>query len=142
MIIKITKLKKKHFADVLILLSKNLTSYLPKKKEHSKIWKNFISQKKIYAIVVLVENYVAGYGTISFEKKIRGGILGHIEDIVVDKKYQSKGIGKKIIQNLTNVGIKKPCYKITLQCSDVKNVNFYNTCGFKKNGFIMQKTIS
>ena len=28
----VNKLKKKHFADVLILLSKNLTSYLPKKK--------------------------------------------------------------------------------------------------------------
>lgn len=140
--IKFTKLKKIHLVDVINLLSKNLTSYVPQKKDHIKIWKNFISQKNIFAIVALINNDVVGYGTIFFEKKIRGGILGHIEDIVVDKKYQSKGIGKKIIKNLTKEGLKKPCYKIALQCSNSKNVKFYNKCGFKRNGYIMQKIIN
>ena len=51
MIIKITKLKKKHFADVLILLSKNLTSYLPKKKNILKFGKILFPKKKFMQLL-------------------------------------------------------------------------------------------
>ena len=139
--IKIIKIQRKHFSQVVKLLSKNLTSFLPLLKNYQKIWKSFSSQKSMNAIVVLQKNIVIGYGTIFFERKIRGGNLGHIGDIVIDKKFQSKGLGRKIIKKLTEIGKKKNCYKISLQCSKKQHVRFYNKCGYKANGYVMQKIL-
>ena len=73
-----------------------------------------------------------GTGSIFFEPKmIHGGkSVGHIEDIVVDKKYRKEGIAKKIINIL--IQLDNP-YKVILDCND-KLINFYQSCGFKKCG--------
>jgi GNAT superfamily N-acetyltransferase len=139
---KIVKLKKKYFTSVVKLLSKNLTKFLPNKKNYKKIWKSFSLQKNLYAIVALnKKNLVIGYGSIFLEKKIRGGTLGHIEDIVIDKRYQSAGVGSEIIAKLTQFGEDMNCYKIALQCSKNHNVEFYKKCGYRINGFVMQKVL-
>jgi len=140
--IKIAKIKKKYFNSVVMLLSKNLTDFLPNKKYYKKIWRHFSLQKNLYAVVAVNEkDLVVGYGSIFLEKKIRGGILGHIEDIVIDKKYQSIGLGSKIVTKLSEFGENMNCYKIALQCSKKYNVEFYKKCGYRINGFVMQKVL-
>jgi glucosamine-phosphate N-acetyltransferase len=76
--------------------------------------------KIIGTCVVLVEN--------KFIHKL--GSVGHIEDVVVDEKYRSNGLGKQLINFCTEFAKCKGCYKVILDC-DVKNKEFYERCGFE-----------
>jgi glucosamine-phosphate N-acetyltransferase len=85
-------------------------------------------------IVALIDNKVVGSATLLLEPKFihNGGIVGHIEDVVVDRKYQGQKIGEKIILHLLDVAKTKNCYKTILDCADdVKP--FYEKLGFKHN---------
>ena len=60
-----------------------------------------------------------------------GGLVGHIEDVVVRKDYEGKGIGIKLVTSLLERAKEKNCYKTILDCND--NVKqFYERIGFKR----------
>ena len=85
-------------------------------------------------VVALIEGKVLGAATLLLESKFihNGGIVGHIEDVVVDKNYQGQKIGEKIIKYLLEFAKIKGCYKTILDCvDDVKP--FYEKLGFKHN---------
>ncbi len=85
-------------------------------------------------VVALIEGKVVGAATLLLESKFihNGGIVGHIEDVVVDKNYQGQKIGEKIIKYLLEFAKTKGCYKTILDCvDDVKP--FYEKLGFKHN---------
>jgi glucosamine-phosphate N-acetyltransferase len=85
-------------------------------------------------VVALIDAKVVGAATLLLEPKFihNGGIVGHIEDVVVDKNFQGKKIGEKIIKYLLEVAKNKGCYKTILDCvDDVKP--FYEKIGFTHN---------
>ena len=136
----IEKIKKKHFQSVIKLVSQ-LSEFEPKTKQLEKIWSDFSKQKNCISLIVLKNDKVVGYGYISINMTIRGGRIGYIEDIICDKDYRKKGIGKALINELLYFAKKKNCYKVVLQCNKI-NINFYKNCGFYINGSCMQKIIS
>jgi len=85
-------------------------------------------------IVASIDNKVVGAATLLLESKFihNGGIVGHIEDVVVDKNYQGQKIGEKIINNLLDIAKTKGCYKTILDCVDEVKP-FYEKIGFKHN---------
>ena len=139
MVLKIRKALKKDIDQVTNLLSQ-ISPYKPTKKNYSKIWSNFKKQKHHHSIIAYQKNLILAYGTVFIETKIRGGKVGHIEDIVTHPKYQKIGIGKKILQKLYNIAKKEKCFKIMLQCQH-KNLKFYKKCNYKKSGITMQRFI-
>ncbi len=84
--------------------------------------------------VALIEEKVVGAATLLLESKFihNGGIVGHIEDVVVDKNYQGQKIGEKIIKYLLEFAKTKGCYKTILDCVD-DVMPFYEKIGFKHN---------
>jgi glucosamine-phosphate N-acetyltransferase len=56
--------------------------------------------------------------------------VAHIEDVVVSKEYQGKGIGEMLIQSLLDLAKDSDCYKTILDCSDEVKP-FYEKIGFK-----------
>ncbi|RIA88281.1 acyl-CoA N-acyltransferase [Glomus cerebriforme] len=87
-----------------------------------------------YFIIVIVspEDCIIGTGTIFIERKFifNAGLVGHIEDVAIDKNHQGKHFGLSIIQALKYIGVKTGCVKAILDCS-VKNIPFYEKCGFR-----------
>jgi len=82
--------------------------------------------------VVIMDGRVVGSTTLFIELKFihQGGRVGHIEDVVVAKEYQSKGIGEQLINHVLDYAKKNDCYKTILDCADdVKP--FYEKIGFK-----------
>jgi GNAT superfamily N-acetyltransferase len=66
----------------------------------------------------------------------RGGKpIGFIENVITDKEYRKKGIGKKVIEMAIGYGKEHKCYKIILQSSYTRKENhvFYEKCGFDGN---------
>ena len=76
---------------------------------------------------------IVGSTTLLIELKLihDGGVVGHIEDVVVRKDYEGQGIGMKLVISLLDVAKQRNCYKTILNCEDSLNL-FYEKIGFKK----------
>ena len=92
-----------------------------------------IKQNPNHIIHVAIDNNeIVGSTTLLIEQKFihDGGFVGHIEDVVVRKEYEGKGIGIKLVMSMLECAKEKNCYKTILDCKDdVKE--FYERIGFK-----------
>lgn len=89
--------------------------------------------------VAVLDEKVIGSTTVIIEPKFihDGGYVGHIEDVVVAKEHQGKGVGEKLVRALLEYAKKNNCYKTILDCKDdVKS--FYEKIGFKKEANCMR----
>lgn len=121
------------------MLSKYVSPFVLKRNFKS-VYKKFTMQKNNISIIACLKKKAIGYASINFNISIRGGVRAYIEDVVVEKEYRKKGIGKSLINILFKYAKKKSCYKIVLE-SKKKNINFYRSCGYKLNSFTMRKII-
>ena len=104
------------------------------KKTAEKIFDKINSNPDHIVAVAIIEGKIVGSTTLLIETKFihNGGKVGHIEDVVVDKKYQRKGIGEKIIIYLLRYAKDQGCYKTILDCTDEVKP-FYEKLGFRHN---------
>jgi glucosamine-phosphate N-acetyltransferase len=138
--IKIRRLQKKDIYNGFLLSLDSLrkSSHIKPKKANFIFDK--ISRNSDYVIYVAIYNgQVIGATTLLIEQKFihDGGKVGHIEDVVVRKEFQGKGVGKKIVNALLKYAKKKGCYKTILDCSD-ELVPFYKSIGFKRHSSSMR----
>ena len=77
-------------------------------------------------------NKIIATGTIYIEYKFihKVGKVAHIEDLVIHKDYQNKGLGNTIIEHLKVLANAFGCYKVTLYCPD-STIPFFEKHGFK-----------
>lgn len=109
------------------------------KEKANEILKKIKSNPSHVIFVAIVDGKVVGSTTMLIEPKFihNGGKVAHIEDVVVTKEYQGKGIGEKLIRSLLDYAKKNDCYKTILDSSDdVKP--FYEKIGFKKHSNCMR----
>ena len=118
----------KGFLDTLDTLRK--TSI--KEDKALEIFKQIKSNPNHIIIVAEINGIIVGSTTLLIEQKFihEGGIVGHIEDVVVKKEFQGKKIGEKIIKYVLELAKKHDCYKTILDCSDEVKP-FYEKIGFK-----------
>jgi glucosamine-phosphate N-acetyltransferase len=103
------------------------------------IFENIKSNPNHKIFVAIVDEMVVGSTTLFIEPKFihQGGLVGHIEDVVVANDFQGKGIGEKLIETSLDFAKNNGCYKTILDCSeDVKS--FYEKIGFKKHSNSMR----
>ena len=89
-------------------------------------------QKIPEVYVIEDQGRIIATGTLLLEPKFihHCGLVGHIEDIVVDDNYRGKHLGLKLIQHLVEVAEAAKCYKVILDCNET-NIPFYERCGFQ-----------
>lgn len=118
-----------------------MARYEPAVESHDLIAQRFFDQDWVYAVVAVKEasrsqGQIIGFASISFEMKIRGGVIGHVEDVIVDNLWRGTGVGKALISSLQGEGIRRNAYQIFLECSEA-NVGFYESCGLVRSGVSM-----
>ena len=104
------------------------------KKKAEKIFDKINSNSDHIVVVAIIKGRIVGSTTLLIETKFihNGGKVGHIEDVVIDKEYQKKGIGEKIILYLLRYAKDQGCYKTILDCADEVKP-FYEKLGFRHN---------
>lgn len=70
-----------------------------------------------------------------------GGKVGLIEDVAVSEEARGLGLGRLLIETLTEHADKQGCYKVVLSCSE-DNVAFYEKCDFYRHEVTMRKDLS
>lgn len=97
---------------------------------------------KIYIIQLKDNKKIIGAGTIFKLEKLHNNRVGLIEDVIINNNYRGSGLGKLLIDKLTNIGLVEfRCYKVILDCSE-KNINFYKKCNFFQSGVQMRNIIT
>jgi glucosamine-phosphate N-acetyltransferase len=125
--------------DVIELLQ-SISELKPSRTDYPYIWDDFCKQTNVHSLVAMIGEKIVGYGSVVIETKIRGGKMGHIEDIVSHSTYGRKGIGKAIVNGLFDIAKAKGCYKVALQCKE-HNVLFYEKCNYEPSGVAMQRFV-
>ena len=108
------------------------TSNIDKEKAVD-IFEKINSNPDYIVAVAELDGSIVGSTTLLIEQKFihNGGLVGHIEDVVVNKDFQGQKIGEKIMKYLLEKAKNLGCYKTILDCTDdVKS--FYEKLGFKK----------
>jgi glucosamine-phosphate N-acetyltransferase len=133
--IKIRKLQRRDLYNGFLLSLDSLRKSSQIKPKKADIIFDKISKNPDHVIYVAIYNgEIIGATTLLIEQKFihDGGKVGHIEDVVVRKEYQGKGVGKKLVGVLLKYAEKKGCYKTILDCSD-DLIPFYENIGFKRH---------
>ena len=139
--IEIKNVEKIYLSQIIELLQ-FISNFYPEKNSEEIIWGNFINQKGVYGFIAIdsdveiFEKKLVGFASMHLSRKIRGGVIGFIEDVVILEKYRGKGIGKLILKNLIRKAKEENCYKLVLECKEDK-LEFYKKVGFQKSGFSM-----
>ncbi|MEN5085604.1 GNAT family N-acetyltransferase [Sphingobacterium faecium] len=83
-------------------------------------------------VYCLIDQHVAGIASICTYQVI-SGTKGWIEDVVVNKKYRGRGIGKKLIEKILEIGHEKKLKEILLYTEDHREaaLNLYQGIGFQ-----------
>ncbi|KAL6844782.1 hypothetical protein ACP4OV_025441 [Aristida adscensionis] len=74
---------------------------------------------------------LAAAGAVLLERKFirRCGLVGHVEDVVVDAAARGRGLGERLVRRLVEHARGRGCYKVILNCTrELKG--FYAKCGF------------
>ncbi len=131
--LKIRELQKKDLQNGFLTTLDSLkqTSNMDKNKAEE-VFETINSNPNHIIVIAELDGKIVGTTTLLIEPKFihDGGLVGHIEDVVVEKNVQGQGIGNKIVKFLLEVAKNRGCYKTILNCTDdVKE--FYEKNGFK-----------
>ena len=102
------------------------------KNSADEIFEKINSNPDHIVAVAELDGKIVGATTLLIEPKFihNGGLIGHIEDVVIEKNFQGQKIGEKIMKYLLEFARNRGCYKTILDCTDdVKP--FYEKLGFK-----------
>ncbi len=97
------------------------------------IFEKISTNSNHFVYVAILDGRVIGSTTMLIEPKFihNGGKVAHIEDVVVSKDYQGKGIGEMLMRSLLELAKDNNCYKTILDCTDEVKP-FYEKIGFKR----------
>ena len=124
--------------EILNLLNQLTSCYVFSKDRFEDIIYSLNSNHNIY---VYVENdKIIGIITLLIEQKLihNGSCVAHIEDLVVDKNYQNRGVARKLVDFCLSKLSTDKHYKIILDCS-IQFKEFYEKLGFENKNIQMSK---
>ena len=92
-------------------------------------------QSQIWVFEDSQANKIVASASILLEQKIihGGGIVAHLEDVVVDEEYRGNQLGQKLIANIVEKARESGAYKIIADCKP-ELLSFYSKNGFEKKG--------
>ena len=109
------------------------------KEEFNTIYTEVFQKGQVWLLIDDSTKNIIGTGTLLFEQKFinNGGIVAHIEDVIISKEEKGKGYGTYLLEHLINKSREKKCYKIILNCLP-ELAKFYEKIGFSQKNFQME----
>jgi len=84
-----------------------------------------IEENRCYHIMAIDENMVVGVARLQFPEEN----IAQLRYMAVDKRFQNKGIGKKIVSHMEEVAQKNNAEKLMLHARD-NAIGFYQALGY------------
>ena len=147
---RIRKARKRDLNTYLFLRKLATKEYSKLKKKKINLPNNFIkkrfreiiSSKNTFLLLVESNTDVAGYLTVSLIKNVNQK-MGYVDDIFVLKEFRKKGLGSLLIKELISILKKKKFKKIRLGAyiDNKKALDLYKKLGFKLTHYEFEKRL-
>ncbi len=88
---------------------------------------------------------VVGFGSMTLKPHLwHGGLIGWIDELVVDHKTRGKGIGRKLLERLMEIARENGCRAIELDSAFHRKEahSFYEGVGFQKRAYLFFKELA
>ena len=71
------------------------------------------------------------------------GNLGHIDELIVDKKFRGQGIGQSLLEKMTEIARENDCKRIELDSAFNRREAhvFYEKSGFENRAYLFSKKL-
>jgi PhnO protein len=95
-------------------------------------------------IVGYVDGRIVGFCSLSIKNNFwQAGKLGTVDELVVDVSYRGQGIGKQLMESITQIAIDNNCKRIELESSFYRTDahRFYESIGFKSRAYWFTKIL-
>lgn len=96
------------------------------------------ARTRLYLCAV-VEGRVVGFGSLSTKDNFwQEGVVGTVEELVVDESHRKLGIGRAILNRLLEEAVKQGCRRVELDSSlhRVEAHRFYERFGFERRALL------
>ena len=134
--LRLRPLENRDFSNYFLQLLGELTTVgeLPRSWCEQRL--RMLNRDELQDVIVLEDlgnAQVCGAATLVVESKYihECGRVGHLEDVVVHAGLRGKGLGKKLVDRVTQLARERGCYKILVDCTHA-NIAFYESCGYKR----------
>ena len=96
-------------------------------------------------IVGTIKGQILGFCSLTIKNNLwLAGNLGHVDEIVVDESFRGQGIGKKLMERITEIAKENSCKRIELDSAfHRKNAHgFYKSIGYEIRAYLFSKTLN
>jgi GNAT superfamily N-acetyltransferase len=118
-------------------LLQDVSVYRPAANTIPKLAGEFLNQENAYGCVAIHNGNLIGFGSIFILNRLRGGSSAIVEDVVVAASMRGQGVGKAVLNALTEFAAARDCFKVTLEASP-RAERFYFASGFCPSGRVMK----
>ncbi len=134
---KIRRFELKDLDEIFYVLNQLYTGKL-KYEKFNEIYKLKLNDPYSYYIVAIENNKIVGVLTAELQVKLhRENMQCFVEDLVVDREYRNRGIGKALLQNAIDYAKSKNCdvVELTTYLNNEKAIKFYEANDFIKHSY-------
>jgi len=140
----VVKPTKEDFPQVFSLLQQ---LWVDKSLDKDKIRKAFetglVNSQQEYRIAVCSSRTV-GFASLNIRNSLwQEGSLGHLDELVVDERFRKRGIGTRLLDEMTKIAKARLCRKIELDSAFHRKEahEFYIKQGFENRAYVFSKDL-
>lgn len=104
------------------------------------VWQARLIFRKYKPVIYgIFDKTLIGIATLIIEHKFirNGGVVGHIEDVIVDNRNRKLGVGSDLVKYLIEESRKAGAYKVILNCESSLE-RWYSKLGFENTDLGMR----
>lgn len=140
----IRKCREGDFEQVLKLLEQLWPDQTIKSQELQQVFLQGLNSEFHFYVCATLEANLIGFVSLTIRSSLwQHGYIGHIDEIVVDKRYRGKGIGTKLLWHIVEVAKEKGCRRVELDSAfDRKQAHkFDEQNSFENRAFLFSKKL-
>lgn len=136
----IRKATNKDAEQVLELVEKFATSFKTDKGKFYKIYPEIVGDKNLSFVVAEEDNQIIGY-CLAFHHLTfyANGYVSWVEEIMVNENYRSKGVGKKMMEEIERIA--KSIDSKLIGLATRRAANFYKKIGYEESATYFRKLL-
>jgi glucosamine-phosphate N-acetyltransferase len=113
-------------------------------KDLREVYERALSSPNQKLMAAVAPDRIVGFCSLTIKNNLwQAGNLGVVDELVVDAEYRRFGIGKMLMEKITQIAIENECKRLELDSSFHRKEahQFYERLGFKSRAFWFSKEL-